>query len=378
MKMKPNVFPGATCLAAALLVGGMLRAAETTDETDPSTVLTPAQWQQVDRSVDRALAWLATQQQPDRSFPSRDSGQPAVSSLCLLAFLSRGHLPGEGQYGDRISRAIDYVLASQRDDGLFSRRPPEPGHVHSSYSHTAMYNHAIAGLMLCEVYGMTADRNEQRMRRAIELALQFTRRMQTEPKRFEVDEGGMRYIRRIEDRDSDLSVTAWHLMFMRSAKNAGFEVPAEWIDEAVAYTHRCFDRRHQTFVYAARGTRPATRAMAGAGILTLSLSGHHDTPMARAAAGWVLQHPLTQYNAKQDRYHYGVYYCTQGMFQLGRDYWQQFFPPLVNTLLSHQNRDGSWDPESADRDSQFGNAYTTALVVLTLNTPNQLLPIFQR
>jgi hypothetical protein len=29
-------------------------------------------------------------------------------------------------------------------------------------------------------------------------------------------------------------------------------------------------------------------------------------------------------------------------------------------------------------DSQFGNAYTTALVVLSLGAPNQLLPMFQR
>lgn len=353
-------------------------------ESDPASVLTNAQWQQVDRSVDRALAWLASQQRADGSFATQPSGQPAVTSLCVLAFLSRGHLPGEGPYGDRISRAIDYVLSKQLDRGLFSHRRPSPSHVYNGYSHTAMYNHAIAGLMLCEVYGMAADHNEPRIRRAIEKALGFTRARQVQPKRHEVDRGGWRYMNQIEDRDSDLSVTAWHLMFLRSAKNAGFDVPADRIDQAVAYINRCFSANNRTFVYTVPGGRPttrATRAMAGAGILTLSLSGHHDTPTAHAAARWVLRHPLTHYNGQvihQDRYHYGVFYCTLAMYQVGGDYWRQFFPPVVQTLLAHQNREGSWAPEKASSDGYFGNAYTTALIVLALNTPSQLLPIFQR
>ena len=39
--------------------------------------------------------------------------------------------------------------------------------------------------------------------------------------------------------------------------------------------------------------------------------------------------------------------------------------------------DGSWDAES-NRDGQFGNVYTTALAVLALTPPYQLLPIHQR
>ena len=65
------------------------------------------------------------------------------------------------------------------------------------------------------------------------------------------------------------------------------------------------------------------------------------------------------------------------MFQLGGQYWAEFYPTLVNTLLTHQSSDGSWSPERGD-DACWGNAYTTALCVLALCTPNQLLPITQR
>jgi hypothetical protein len=66
------------------------------------------------------------------------------------------------------------------------------------------------------------------------------------------------------------------------------------------------------------------------------------------------------------------------MYQLGGDYWKEYFPSTVKALLENQRPDGSWHPETMQRDRPFGNAYTTALVVLSLGAPNQFLPIFQR
>jgi hypothetical protein len=66
------------------------------------------------------------------------------------------------------------------------------------------------------------------------------------------------------------------------------------------------------------------------------------------------------------------------MYQLGGRYWQEFFPRVVRTVLANQQPDGSWSAESHFHDAQFGNAYTTALVILSLGASNQLLPIYQR
>ena len=64
-------------------------------------------------------------------------------------------------------------------------------------------------------------------------------------------------------------------------------------------------------------------------------------------------------------------------FQLGGDAWRQYYPPVVSQLVDNQLADGSWEVET-DRGQMAGRVYTTALAVLTLTIPDQLLPIYQR
>jgi hypothetical protein len=155
----------------------------------------------------------------------------------------------------------------------------------------------------------------------------------------------------------------------------------------VAYIRRCFALEYKTFEYANDGGDNRSRGMAGAGILALGHAGFHNSVEARESGEWILQHGFDDYNRfmlfegqsrPHDRYHYAVFNCCQGMYQLGGRYWERFFPPVVRTLLENQQADGSWPADSHWHDSQFGTAYTTALVVMTLGAPNQLLPIFQR
>ena len=124
-----------------------------------------------------------------------------------------------------------------------------------------------------------------------------------------------------------------------------------------------------------------SRGMAGAGILALAHAGMHNSRQAKRSGDWILQHQFGEYNRPlqpRDSYHYGVFHCCQAMYQLGGHYWKQFYPPTVRTLLANQNADGSWNPDTFRGHRPFGKTYTTALVVLALAAPNQLLPIYQR
>ena len=344
-----------------------------------SDVLTAAQWQRVDATVDRGLAYLASQQQRDGSISAPRTGQPGITSLAVMAFLSRGHTPGDGPYGAQLLKAIEFVQSCQRPDGLLSAAEPEPAHVHDGASHAGNYNHAIAGLMLTEIYGMQSAAQQAQTAQTIRRALEFTRAQQTKPRRNPREKGGWRYLRPRQGWDADLPVTSWQLMFYRSARNAEFEVPKAYIDEALGYIRRGFDSRQGTFTYnLPGGANLATRGVAGGAIVSLALGGEHQSEHAQQAGEWILRHPFDRYNRGQGPYHYGAYYCSQAMFQLGGDYWRQFFPPLADALIAHQAHDGSWEPENDHNGDYFGRPYTTSLAVLALTPAYQLLPIYQR
>lgn len=357
------------------------------------SILSPAEWDQVDRSINRALAYLADQQQRDGSFPALNTGQPAITSLCIMAFLANGHTPGTGPYGSQLDRACNYVVRCQRESGVIAvpaRGGPE---ISRSYSHpvgkAVAYNHAISALMLSEAYGLangSGERNAQQHRAAILRALDASMRMHGWPKKRPIDNGGWRYAHDDTYADSDLSITGWQLMFLRSAKNAGFEVDETAIDDAVGFVLRCYSEKNQTFRYYLWPERERySRAMAGAGVLALAHAGRHHTAEAKKAGDWILRNGFEDYNRiktwdqtrwHNDRYHYGILLCCQAMYQLGGEHWQQFFPHAAKVLVRNQDPDGSWAPEAGDL--EFGDSYTTALATLALSAPNQLLPIFQR
>jgi len=394
--------------------------------------LSDLQWAELGTAVDRGLAWTATQQQSDGSFGDsltpgsiQAAAQPALTSLAVMAYLSRGHLPGYGPYGEALNKAVDFVVSCQMPDGLFSYQTPGPEHQRLLASGNATYNHAIAGLMLGEVYGHVTGPRMKEVRLALDKALAFTRDLQTRPKANPEDTGGWRYLRLQYGRgnsdppDSDMSVTSWQLMFLRSARNAEFKVPQRYIEDAMNYVHRSFDGSKGIFYYVISGDQAGrySRGLVGAGIVSLSLAGEHQSPMALAAGTWLLDHPFRTFGEQVgggggfggggrgggDNFYYSTYYCSQAAAQLGGRYWEQIFPPLAEVLLGAQTTDGSWPVIGGGGgfgnnfggllgggggrrggrgggygDAQLGRIYPTAMAILSLTPAYQLLPVYQR
>ncbi len=342
--------------------------------------LTQDQWDKVESSVERALKFLATQQSSDGSIKTLPTGQPGVTSLGVMAFLSAGHSPGDGRFADLLRKAVDFSLDCQHEDGLFCQVEPPPFVVCYNAAHTAFYNHGITGLMLGEVYGTSTKLQNQRIRDALPHAIELLGEYQFD-KRQKGDEGGWRYFEEFEDSDSDMSCTVWQLMLLRSAKNAQFDVPEKIVDDAVAYVERCYDFEQEYFRYALYGKEqyPSGGAVGGA-IVSLSMAGKHETRKARRAIEWVLAQNIETYGSNLDpggNYHYGLYYGSQATYLMGGEYWLKYYPRLVKVLLDNQRPDGSWPPDAGIA-APFGSSYSTALAVLALTPPYQLLPIYQR
>src|SRR5262249_55761105 len=74
-----------------------------------------------DVAIDKALAFLAsTQDKADGSWKSNNTKNAAVTSLAVMAFLSAGHVPGEGKYGEVVEKGVRYVLTQQQANGLLA------------------------------------------------------------------------------------------------------------------------------------------------------------------------------------------------------------------------------------------------------------------
>ena len=375
-------------LGATAAMAQSAPVADTIIATDSnlSAALPPGEWLRVETAVDRGLRWLSEQQADDGRFPSDEIAQPAVTSLAIMAYLSRGHVPDQGPYGKQVSKAIDFVLSTQRRQGYFSLRAIVPPAQHLTPAQTVTYNHSISGLMLGEVYGMTSGDRSQRIEDALHRAIVYHREVQSRKKLDDSDFGGWRYgFPSSPKASSDMSVTGWALMFLRSARNAEFNVPKQYFDEGLDFVERCHDTENSEPERGVFRYRPSssqnkkyqiTLANTSSATLTLILGGRQDHPGVLHSVRWLLSRPYPQ--PWQNNYFYlATYYTSQAMAQVGGDPWNQIFPQIAANLISEQSDLGSW-PAGTTNERAYGETYSTSLAILALTPAYQLLPIYQR
>jgi squalene cyclase len=300
------------------------------------------------KATAKALEWLASQQHSDGSWgEGRYPHNTAVTSFALLAFLSQGHLPGQGLYGPEVSRGARFLLASARSDGyLVGSRGGN------------MYCHGMATLALAELWGMTGD---DEVKPVLEKAVDLTVRSQTK-------EGGWRYDP--APTGHDISVTIMQMMALRAAKNSGLHVPDLTIRRAIEYIGRCHDSRSGGYTYQP-GSREPGFARTAAGICVLQLSGQYDAKEIGRAVEY-----LEKQEKESKHFWYGQYYAAHAMHQVGGKKWEEWYSKTRSRLLSKQQPNGSWQG-GLGSDDGVGPAYQTAISVIILSVPLNYLPIFQ-
>jgi hypothetical protein len=322
------------------------------------------------RAVDRGVEYLLRSQLADGSWFAPMGKNTGVVSLATLALLSTGGEPSRGRLGPCIDRALAFVLRYVDEEGILAL--PEPNR-----SHGPMYEHGIATLLLGEVLGMTSEAPSglEHLTRVHRESVNLILRAQAVPKSSRSDTGGWRYFPNAKSTDSDISVTGWQVLALRSAQNAGLAVPRRAIDQAVAYVRRC---RHPTggFGYMCGAGYEPNLARTGTGILILELCGAGGGEETRRSGDWILGEPLEWHGPFV---FYSIYYATQAMWQLGGKSWETWKPRAEKLLLANQREDGSWPPVAGDtQEASAGPAYSTALAILSLTVDYKYLPIYQR
>ena len=325
--------------------------------------------QKVEDSIARGLEYLLTQQK-DTGAIFNSSYSTTMTALSLMAMGATGHLPSEkDKYGLAMRKGIDYILDEDRidDRGYFGVADK-----------ARMYGHGIVCLALAEMLGMGVDdEQDELIRKRLISGIDVIIKAQIMPEKLNPKNksyGGWRYYP--HSTDSDLSVTIWELLALRSTKNDGLEVPKDAIDRAVHFLKKCYySKRNEDGtpqnLKSGCGYTPGsspTYPSASAGLLALQVCGEYDSPEAKGSADWLLEYKVN----KNDKYFfYGSYYYAQSMNQRGGDFSKHAKKTLENIMISLQAEDGSWKAQEAHQ------VYSTSMAILSLSIFYNYLPIYQ-
>ena len=324
---------------------------------------------ETERAIDNGLKYLARNQKDNGAYDGAYGGSAALPSLAGMAFLSRGHLPGSDPYGQYIVRAVDYVLSCAE----MSETNPFRGYMGGRGG--CMYAHSIATLFLSEVSGMLDPKRQDRVDKVLPLAVKVIVDAQNQQKAHPAYLGGWRY--EPSSNDADLSCSGWALMALRSARLNGAQVPPEAIEKAVLYVRRAYKDLGEAaggcFGYQG-ATGQSGEILTGSAILCLELCGQHLDPLSMKGAKYLGATFRATLGGGHCHRYYGLYYISQGLFQVGGQTWRDFAAWMYDTFVPQQRPDGSW--------GGAGNAgsdiYSTAMTILSLTVPYRMLPIYQR
>ena len=306
--------------------------------------------EEIRRSIDAGLDFLASRVQPDGSMASNYSAV-AVSALAGTAFLCNGSAPGRGKYGAEVEKIKNYILSCVHSTS---------GYISSQTSGGNMYSHGFATMFLAEVLGMTPDpKVEESLRKAVRL-IEYSQGVL----------GGWRYDPRPSE--SDISVTICQVMALRAARNAGIPVDPNVIDKALECVRSCANP-DGGFNYIAGMKGGSAFPRSAAGVCILYYLGEYDAPEVLAGLKYLSEFVPGTESSRMGASHiyYGYYYGTQAMFQAGGDYWNRWYPAVARWLMRQQMKDGSF-PYS------MGSDYATAMASIILQVPYRYLPILQR
>jgi hypothetical protein len=346
-------------------------------------------------SVQRGLQWLAAHQDPDGRWdadgfmkhddpqqpPCDGPGNPVhdvgCTALALLAFLGENNTTKSGPYRDVVRRGVGWLRRQQdMDTGLFGAR----------LSHDYIYDHAIAAYAMCEAYGLSRSKLlEKHAQRGLD-------RLEAHRNAY----GVWRYQPR--DQDNDISVTAWAVMAYEAGRFFGLQVNRAALDNAEAFLDQVSDASGRHGYRAAgeassrkpgdHGVRfPAakTAALTGVGLFCRFFLGQDpaERPVMKAAARLLAASPPQWDEEGGAVDHYGWYYGTYALFQMGGPQWRTWRRAVEAAVPANQHQDqgapnlyGSWDP-CGPWGEDGGRVYSTAILTLTMQASYRYTPLIR-
>jgi len=189
--------------------------------------------------------------------------------------------------------------------------------------------------------------------------------------------GGWRYLPDRFSEQSDVSVTGWIVLALKSGQAAGLDVPPEVYDNVMKF----LDSMMKANMYRYREEEPEPRISMTAEALfcRILLGWKRDDRQLTTGVRLILETPPAF--AEYDRDVYYWFFATQTLYHYGGNEWQMWNSMMRNELLRYQEKDGaeagSWNPTRPTRDawSQYGRLYTTCMSLYIFEVPYRHLRI---
>ncbi len=343
-------------------------------------------------AVRDGLAWLKNHQDEDGrwdadEFMKHDVEGPrcdgagngghdvGVTALGLLAFLGEGNTMRTGPYKNAVRKAVKWLRAQQREDGLFG----------TNATHDFIYDHSLAALAMVEGYGLS---EVPALRDSAQRGINY---LEAHRNPYMV----WRYQPR--DNDNDTSVTGWCVMAYKSAQDFKLDVNAQalklaltWFDQVTdpitgrcGYTQRGESSSRRIGDHAVNFPTEKGEALTAVGLMCRFFLDQdpEQTPVMLEAANRILEKPPVWNDKDGSIDHYYWYYGTYALYQMGKRHWTEWSQKLTGAVVKTQRKDGnfkgSWDPIDAWGEDG-GRVYSTAILVLTLEAYYRYPRVFVR
>ena len=326
--------------------------------------------EETEKAVLLGLEWLRRKQRDDGSwslrgpFPGqgRIENRNAATAMALLAFQGAGYLP-EGK--DRLSRPVrlgwDYLEQQQASSGFF---PPGESKDHH------FYTHSLCTIALCERLAMS---NNPKLRPAAQAAIDYLVDTQAPA-------GGWRYR---PNENSDLSVTGWAMMALKSGSMAGLNVPSPVFKRIGDFLDTVQVQQGVRYKYVEYEVyNPESMpTMTAVGLLCRQYLGWPRTDdRLHQGVEHILRNPPVWGRRKTNVYYW--YYATQVCKHMGEPMWSEWNLVMRELLPKHQEdkgrEKGSWPPDGDRWGFEGGRLYQTCMSLYILEVYYRHLPLYQR
>ncbi|MGL4595750.1 MAG: prenyltransferase/squalene oxidase repeat-containing protein [Thermoguttaceae bacterium] len=329
---------------------------------------------ETDQSVLAGLRWLVRVQMRDGSWrlsgpftngSTRKLDNPAAATaLALLAFQGYDVKPNSkeaelSEFAKSVKNGWDWLLLQQDlESGSFFRESSAP-------NDHRFYTHGLCTIAVCEILAMTKD---EKYRVPAEKAVAYCLKHQSV-------EGGWKYSADRWNSGSDLSVTGWIVLALKTAEMAGIAVSPDVYDKITAFLDSVQNDGGSRYLYQKKRGETPRISMTAEGLFCRLLLGWKKENLALKRGIALLVEPtnLPSFTDYTQRNVYSWYYATQILRHCGGVEWEIWNEIIRTELPKNQETKGtaagSWNPISPTEDEwgkDFGRLYTTCLSILIL------------